>query len=179
MTLYLTYGNVKQRIIVPENTDFTLFIDTFYAEQVEWAIKHGRDVSRIKRKTPQEILNILSKKELDDFNEFRDRHVQPLQSVDEDDDRYDEGFIAGSIADDSQRIETEKKQMSAELHDKLIAGGLSEDQYQLILTCIDRQEEERLEDVADFMGISVDALNMRLQRIKTRFEKITGNPLVF
>ena len=69
--------------------------------------------------------------------------------------------------------------MVSELHDKLIAGGLSEEQYQLILTCIDRQEEERLEDVADFMGISVDALNMRLQRARSKFEKITGKPLVF
>lgn len=179
MNLYITYENLKQKISVPDNTDFTLFIDTFYTEQIEWAKKHGRDTSKIRKRTPQEILSIFSSKELKNYNEFRDHNQQPLQSVNEDDELYYEGFTAKSIIDNSQHEKIEKDLMVSELHDKLIAGGLSEEQYQLILTCIDRQEEERLEDVADFMGISVDALNMRLQRARSKFEKITGKPLVF
>lgn len=53
MTLYIQVENVKQKITVPDDTDFTLMIETYYQKQVDWAKAHGKDSSIITKKTPQ------------------------------------------------------------------------------------------------------------------------------
>jgi len=90
MKLYFKKNNSNLVFSVPDDTDFTLFIDSFHAEQVETAIRKGRDPSTIHKKTPQQILNALDDADHEKDTEYYEHNVQPdaLQTENCDEDGF-------------------------------------------------------------------------------------------
>ena len=173
------YCEGKQIVFnVPDDTDFTFMIEDFYEERVRQAKAKGRDVSKIQPEMPQQILDRLYKPERVSDRKFITHNIQPSALLSSE---YDDGeeFPDYIVEENQLSSLMEQEESLMELHNQLIAGGLSEEQFSLLLSDAERTEEETQEDLASFMGLDIDVFRMRLMRARKKAEEILKTALFF
>ena len=171
------YCEGKQIVFnVPDDTDFTFMIEDSYEERVRQAKAKGRDVSKIHPESPQQILDKLYRPERDSDRKFIAHNIQPSALLSSDSDDGDD-FPECLLKDASLNCSLEQEESLKALHDQLIAGGLSEDQFSLLKADSERTAEETQEDLASFMGLDIDVFRMRLMRARRKSEEILKSGL--
>lgn len=176
MRLFL-YCEGRQIVFsVPDDTDFSFMIDDFYEEQVNRARAKGQDASKIHPLTPQQILDRLYKSERDSDRKFIAHNIQPSVLLSPDSSEGEE-FPEHLLEDNPLNSSLEQEESLKVLHNRLIAGGLSEEQFVLLMTDAERTAEETQEDLASFMGLDIDVFRMRLMRARRKSEEILKSGL--
>lgn len=178
MRLFVYFEGKQIVFNVPDDTDFTFMIQDFYEEQLKQAKAKGRDVSNIHPESPQQILDRLYRPERDSDRKFLTHNVQPSALLSADTE-CGEDFPEYLLGDNPQTSSLEQEESLKDLHDRLIAGGLSEEQYLLLLSDAERTDEETQEDLASFMGLDIDVFRMRLMRARKKSEEILKSRLFF